>query len=209
VWAVLVLFVIVIGGIYSGIFNATEAAAVGVFCAFLIALVRRKLTKENTVASFKATLITTGMIFLLIICAQIFSYFVAVSRLSSALAGFISGLALPPLGILIAILILYVILGCIMEVFSAMLITMPILFPLVTNLGYDPIWFGVITVIMLEMGLITPPVGMNVFVIAGMARDVPMYTIFRGIWPFVFAMAVCITLLIIFPQIALFLPKHM
>jgi TRAP-type C4-dicarboxylate transport system permease large subunit len=96
-----------------------------------------------------------------------------------------------------------------MEVFSAMLITMPILFPLVTSLGYDPIWFGVITVIMLEMGLITPPVGMNVFVIAGMARDVPMYTIFKGIWPFVFAMVICIVLLIIFPQIALFLPKHM
>jgi C4-dicarboxylate transporter DctM subunit len=102
-----------------------------------------------------------------------------------------------------------VILGCIMEVFSAMLITMPILFPLVTSLGYDPIWFGVITVIMLEMGLITPPVGMNVFVIAGMARDVPMYTIFKGIWPFVFAMVICIVILIIFPQIALFLPKHM
>ena len=209
IWAVLVLFIIVIGGIYLGVFNATEAAAVGVFCAFLIALVRRKLTKENIVTSFRATLVTTGMIFLLIICAQIFSYFVAVSRLSSALAGFIGGLALPPLGILIAILILYVILGCIMEVFSAMLITMPILFPLVTSLGYDPIWFGVITVIMLEMGLITPPVGMNVFVIAGMARDVPMYTIFRGIWPFVFAMVLCVVLLIVFPQIALFLPKHM
>jgi len=209
IWAVLVLFILVIGGIYLGVFNATEAAAVGVFCAFLIALVRRKLTKENIVTSFRATLVTTGMIFLLIICAQIFSYFVAVSRLSSALAGFIGGLALPPLGILIAILILYVILGCIMEVFSAMLITMPILFPLVTSLGYDPIWFGVITVIMLEMGLITPPVGMNVFVIAGMARDVPMYTIFRGIWPFVFAMVLCVVLLIVFPQIALFLPKHM
>jgi TRAP-type C4-dicarboxylate transport system permease large subunit len=86
---------------------------------------------------------------------------------------------------------------------------MPILFPLVVSLGYDPIWFGVITVIMLEMGLITPPVGMNVFVIAGMARDVPMYTIFKGIWPFVFAMVICIVILIIFPQIALFLPKHM
>ena len=96
-----------------------------------------------------------------------------------------------------------------MEVFSAMLITMPILFPLVVSLGYDPIWFGVITVIMLEMGLITPPVGMNVFVIAGMARDVPMYTIFKGIWPFVFAMVICIVILIVFPQIALFLPKHM
>jgi len=209
VWAVLVLFIIVIGGIYSGVFNATEAAAVGVFCAFLIALGRRKLNKKNIMTSFRATLVTTGMIFLLIICAQIFSYFVAASRLSSALAGFIGGLAMPPLGILIAILILYVILGCIMEVFSAMLITMPILFPLVVSLGYDPIWFGVITVIMLEMGLITPPVGMNVFVIAGMARDVPMYTIFKGIWPFVLAMVICIVILIAFPQIALFLPKHM
>jgi len=209
IWAVMLLFIIVIGGIYTGIFNATEAAGVGTFCAFLIALVRRKLTKENIVTSFKATLVTTGMIFLLIICAQIFSYFVAVSRLSSALAGFIGGLALPPLGILIAILILYVILGCIMEVFSAMLITMPILFPLVMSLGYAPIRFGGITVIIRDMGWSTPPVGMNVFVIAGMARDVPMYTIFKGVWPFVLAMAVCIVILLIFPQIALFLPKHM
>jgi C4-dicarboxylate transporter, DctM subunit len=209
VWAVLLLFVIVIGGIYSGVFNATEAAGIGTFCAFLIALGRRKLTKENIVTSFRATLATTGMIFLLIICAQIFSYFVAVSRLSSALANFIGGLSLSPLGVLIAILILYVILGCIMEVFSAMLITMPILFPLIVSLGFNPIWFGVITVIILEMGLITPPVGMNVFIIAGMARDVPMYTIFKGVWPFVLAMAVCIVLLTAFPQIALFLPNHM
>jgi C4-dicarboxylate transporter, DctM subunit len=209
VWAVLLLFIIVIGGIYSGIFNATEAAGVGTFCAFLIALGRRKLTKENIMTSFRATLVTTGMIFLLIICAQIFSYFVAVSRLSSALAGFIGGLGLPPLGILIAVLILYILLGCIMEVFSAMLITMPIVFPLIVSLGFNPIWFGVITVIMLEMGLITPPVGMNVFVIAGMAQDVPMYTIFKGVWPFVIAMALCIVILTAFPQIALFLPNHM
>ena len=149
------------------------------------------------------------MIFVLIICAQIFSYFVAVSQLSAALAEFIGGLAIPPLGILIAILFLYVILGCIMEVFSAMLITMPIIFPLSVNQGFDPIWFGVLTVIMLEMGLITPPIGMNVFVIAGMAQDVPMYTIFRGVLPFVFALVVCIALLIMFPQIALFLPNAM
>ena len=209
VWAVIVLFLVVIGGIYSGVFTATEAAGVGAFCAFLIALSRGKLTRENVITSFKATMRTTGMIFLLIICAQIFSYFVAVSRLSSALAGFIGGLALPPLGILGAILILYIILGCIMEVFSAMLITMPILFPLIVSLGFNPIWFGVITVIMLEMGLITPPVGMNVFVIAGMARDVPMYAIFKGVWPFVIAMAACVAILIAFPQVALFLPNHM
>jgi tripartite ATP-independent transporter DctM subunit len=209
VWAVLLLFLIVIGGIYSGVFTATEAAGVGTFCAFLTALGRRKLTKENILTSFRATLRTTGMIFVLIICAQIFSYFVAVSQLSTALAEFIGGLAVPPLGILVAILILYIILGCIMEVFSAMLITMPILFPLSVSLGFDPIWFGVLTVIMLEMGLITPPIGMNVFVIAGMAREVPMYSIFKGIWPFVVALAVCISLLIVFPQIALFLPNAM
>ncbi len=209
VWAVLLLFLIVIGGIYSGVFTATEAAGIGTFCAFFIALIRGKLTKENIITSFRATIRTTGMIFVLIICAQLFSYFVAVSQLSAALAEFIGGLAVPPLGILIAILILYVILGCIMEVFSAMLITMPILFPLSVNLGFDPIWFGVLTVIMLEMGLITPPIGMNVFVIAGMARDVPMYTIFKGVWPFVVALVICIALLIVFPQIALFLPNAM
>jgi C4-dicarboxylate transporter DctM subunit len=209
VWAVLVLFLIVIGGIYSGVFTATEAAGIGTFCAFFIAVIRRKLTKQNIMTSFRATLRTTGMIFVLIICAQLFSYFVAVSRLSAALTGFIGGLAIPPLGILMAILLLYIILGCIMEVFSAMLITMPILFPIIVTLGFDPIWFGVITVIMLEMGLITPPIGMNVFVIAGMAQDIPMYTIFRGIWPFVIAMTVCIALLIAFPQIALFLPYAM
>lgn len=209
IWPVLLLFLLVIGGIYTGIFTTTEAAAVGTFCTFLIALFKKKLNKENLILSFKATLRTTGMIFVLIICAQIFSYFVAVSRLSGALASFIIQLPIHPIGVLIAILVLYLILGCIMEVFSAMLIITPIIYPMVIELGFNPIWFGVITVIMLEMGLITPPVGMNVFVIAGIARDVPMYTIFKGIWPFVFAMAFCIVLLILFPQIALFLPFRM
>jgi len=209
VWPVFLLFFLVIGGIYTGIFTTTEAAAIGTFCTFLIALGKRKLNKENLILSFNATLRTTGMIFVLIICAQIFSYFIAVSRVSASLASFIIGLPVPPIGILIAVLILYLLLGCVMEVFSAMLIITPIIYPMIIELGFHPIWFGVITVIMLEMGLITPPVGMNVFVIAGIARDVPMYTIFKGIWPFVFAMAICIVLLILFPEIALFLPYRM
>jgi len=208
-WALLILFLVVMGGIYAGIFTATEAAGAGAFVAFLIGLGRRRLTKETIIASFMNTLRTTGMVFILIICATFFGYFVAISGLAVALAGFIGTLPIPSLGVLIVVLLVFLILGCMMDAYSMMLIVVPIVYPVVLAIGVDPIFFGVLMVIMMEMGLITPPIGMNVFAMAGVARDISMYTIFRGVFPFVLAMAVCVAILIAFPQIALFLPNAM
>jgi C4-dicarboxylate transporter DctM subunit len=209
IWGVLILFLVVMGGIYGGILTPTEAAAAGAFSAFLIALLRRRVTRQNLSTAFMNTLTVTGFVFIIIIGAVLFGYFMAASGVSIALADFVSSLPVSPLGILIAILLLYLILGSLMDAFAMVLITMPILFPVILTLGFDPIWFGVLVVIMMEMGMITPPIGMNVFVIKGIARDVPMYTIFQGALPFVFAMGICVAIIVAFPQIALFLPNVM
>lgn len=209
VWGVFILFIIVMGGIYGGILTPTEAAAAGAFSAFLIALFRRKINKNNLITSFMNTLRVTGFVFVIIIGAVLFGYLMAASGVSIALANFVSGLPISRLGILIAILLLYLILGCLMDAFAMVLITMPILYPVVINLGYDPIWFGVLIVIMMEMGMITPPIGMNVFVLKGIARDIPMSMIFQGALPFVISMAIGVSILIAFPDIALFLPGAM
>jgi len=209
IWGVAVLFLMVMGGIYGGIFTPTEAAAAGAFGAFVIGLCRRRLTWSNILTSFRNTLRTTGMVFIIIIGAVLFGYLMASSGLTIALADFVTGLPLPPIGILISILLLFLVMGCLMDAFAMMLIIVPILFPVIINLEFDPVWFGVLVVIMMEMGMITPPIGMNVFVISGVARDVPMLTIFRGIMPFVLAMAVCVAVIVAFPQVALFLPAAM
>lgn len=206
VWTVLTLFVVVMGGIYSGIFTVNEAAGIGVFVAFLIALVRRRLTRANIVASLMNSLRATGMIFVLIIGAMLFNYFLALSGVTTALADFITNLPVPPIGIIIGILILYLILGCLMDAFAMLLILVPVVYPVVVGLGFDPIWFGTITVIMVETGLITPPIGLNVFIISGMARDVPITRIYRGITPFIIAALICVAIVVAFPQIALLVP---
>jgi len=209
IWGVMILFLLVMGGIYGGIFTPTEAAAAGAFSAFLIALGRRRLTKQNILTSLMNTLRTTGMVFVIIIGAVLFGYFMAASGLTTALTEFVVSLPLPPTGILIFILAFYLILGTAMDEYAMVLITMPVLFPVILGLGFDPIWFGVLVVIMMEMAMVSPPVGMTVFVISGIARDVPMYTVFRGAMVFAAAMALCIAILIAFPQIALFLPNAM
>jgi tripartite ATP-independent transporter DctM subunit len=168
------------GGIYGGILTPTEAAAAGAFSAFLISLLRRRVTRQNLVTAFMNTLMVTGFVFVVIIGAVLFGYFMAASGVSIALADFVTSLPVSPFGVLISILLLYLILGSLMDAFAMVLITMPILFPVVLSLGFDPIWFGVLVVIMMEMGMITPPIGMNVFVIRGIARDGPMYAIFQG-----------------------------
>ncbi len=209
IWGVAVLFLVVMGGLYTGLFTPTEAAAGGAFCAFLIALGRRRLTKENLINSFMNMAQTTGMVFIMLIGAIVFGYFLAASRLTTAMADCVVSLPLPALAILIGILILYVILGGIMDTFAWLMIVVPMLVPVIVKLGYDPIWFGVMTVIMMELGMITPPVAMNVFIMHGIARDIPMFTIYKGIVPYMIAMVVCVALLIAFPQIALFLPERM
>jgi C4-dicarboxylate transporter DctM subunit len=208
-WAVVVLFGLVMGGIYFGIFNATEAAAVGVVAAFFISLIRRRLSKEGLKRSVLNTIRTTGMIFVMVIGAMLFNYLLSLSGLTTALAEVCMGLPVPPVGIVIAIVLLYAILGALMDDWAMMLIVVPAVLPTVLALGFDPIWFGVITVIMMEMGMILPPVGFNVFVMAGMVKDVPMTEVYSGIWPFALAMAILVGFIIVFPDLALFLPRVM
>ncbi|MDH3883521.1 MAG: TRAP transporter large permease [Desulfobacterales bacterium] len=209
VWSMLVLFLVVMGGIYTGIFTPTEAAGIGAFGAFIFSVGKRKITRKNFVGALRMTAQTTAWIFIIVISAHIFGYFLAVTRIPSELADFMLELAVSKYVILAAVVFLYTILGMFLEGFSILVLTVPIIHPLMVSLGFDPIWFGVMIVIMMEMSLITPPVGVNVFVIKGVAKDVPMYTIFRGIWPFWIAMLVCLVILTIFPEIALFLPDTM
>lgn len=208
-WAMLLLFLLVIGGIYLGVFTPTEGGGVGAAGAFIIALIKRQLTWQAFLSSLGSTLVITAMVFILLIGAYIFGAFIAVSKLPFVLSDMASGSAMPPLVILIGILIVYLVLGAVSDILSAFVLTLPIVFPVAVALGYDPIWFGVILVIMVQMGLITPPIGLDVFVVGGIAKDIPMDTIFRGVFPFVGAMFVCIAILIAFPQIATFLPSMM
>jgi tripartite ATP-independent transporter DctM subunit len=208
-WGMLLLFIIVMGGIYVGIFTPNEAAGVGAFGAFIFSLLKGKINMKSLVWCLLETGKTTAMIFLIIIGANIFSTFLGLARLPISLADFIATLALPKIAILIGIILIFIALGCVMDCYAIMILTVPIIFPVIETLQIDPIWFGVIMVIVLEIGLITPPVGLNVFVIKNAAPDVPLTTMFKGIWPFLISALIAIVLLIIFPQIALFLPSFM
>ncbi len=205
----ILLFMLVMGGIYFGIFTPTEAAGIGAFGAFLILLIRRKLNMATLVQGLLDSARTTTMIFLIIIGANILTYFLSISQLPMRLSEFLQMLHLNRYVILCAILLLYAILGCIMDGFSMIILTIPVLFPLIKAYGFDTIWFGVLMVIVLEMGLITPPVGLNVFIIKGVAGNIPMNIIFRGIWPFLIACVMAIIVIILFPQIATFIPYRM
>lgn len=208
-WGMLLLFVVVIGGIYLGVFTPTEAAGIGAFGSFLFALFRKRLTLATLVECLMETGRTTAFIFLIIIGANIFSSFLGLSRIPMELADFIAGLHLPRVLILAFIILIYIALGCVMDCYAIMILTVPIIFPVIQSLQFDPIWFGVLMVIVLEIGLITPPVGLNVFVLKTAAPKVPLGTIFEGIWPFMIAAVVAISAITIFPQIATYLPSHM
>lgn len=208
-WPMLFLFGLVMGGIYYGVFTPTEAGGIGAFGAFIIALVKKKLDMQIFVESMLATGSMTAMIFLIIIGASVFSSFLALTGIPMLLADTIVNLALPKIIILLIMILTFVVLGCVMDCFAIMILIVPIIFPIIQTLGFNPIWFGVIMVIVLEVGLITPPVGLNVFVIKGAVPDVPLTTIFKGVWPFMIAAVACIVIIIFFPQIALFLPSNM
>jgi len=209
VWGMLALFVLVMGGIYIGVFTPTEAAGIGAFGAFVFSIYKRNMTWKHFMDSLRMTGQNTGMIFIIVIGAYVFGYFLAVTRIPFELADYMSGLKLSPYIILAGVILIYTILGMFLDGWAIMVLTIPIIHPMMVDLGFDPIWFGVMVVIMLEMALITPPVGVNVFVIKGVSRDVPMYTIFRGIWPFWVAMLISLIILTVFPEIALFLPNTM
>jgi C4-dicarboxylate transporter DctM subunit len=200
-WAMLCLFLLVMGGIYGGWFTPSEAGAIGAFGAIIISAISGKMTRENMMASILEAARTTAMIVLIIAGAFIFMKFMAVSRLPSWLADFVAGLPFSPMIIMMLILLLYIILGMFLD-------TLPILFPVIISLGFDPIWYGVVMVRVMEVGLITPPMGLNVFILAG-ATDTPLGIIFRGIVPFLIADILHIALLVAFPGISLFLVRMM
>lgn len=208
-WSILTLFFLVIGGLYTGWFTPTEAAGVGASGAFVITIIKKKLTWENLKESLSQTTKTTAMVFLILIGAHIFGYFLTISQIPDQLSVLATEAGLNRYVVLSLLVLAYIILGCFMEGLAIMVLTIPIVFPLVLDMGFDPIWFGVIITLVMEMSLITPPVGINVFIISGISKEVPMYTIFRGVLPFWVAMLACIVLLVVFPQLALYLPQTM
>lgn len=208
-WIVLLLFLLVLGGLYFGVFTPTEAAGVGAFGAFIFASGRGKLGWHAFKDSLFETLRNTAMILIIVLGAMILGYFLAISRVTFVIADTIAGMELNRYIVLTSILVFLLFLGTVLDAPAMILLVTPIFYPLATKLGFDPIWFGIIIVRMCEMALITPPVGLNVFVIKGVAKDVPMYTIFRGIIPFLIADIFHVVLLIVFPQLALFLPSMM
>ena len=203
----LAIFVLVIGGLFGGWFTPTEAAGVGAFSVLALSVITRRLTWKGFSESIYTTTTTTAMIMIIVLGAIIFNKFVAVTRVPFALADWVSGLSLPPLLIMAMIIVVYIIGGCFMDALGLILLTVPIFFPVAVKLGFDPIWFGIIITRVSEIGVITPPVGINVYVMKGVAKDVPLVTIFRGIVPFLMADIVSVFLLLFVPQIALFLPS--
>jgi len=209
VWGVVVLLLVVIGGIYGGVFTPTEAAAIGSAGAFLFALGRRTLTVSGFFQIFSNTCRTTASIFVVMIGAIVFSNFINVAGLPRELTAFLDSMSLPPMAILCIILLIYILLGCVLETVSMLLLTIPIFYPIVSQLGFDPIWFGIVLVVVIEIGLITPPIGLNIFVVSASQSDIPVKRVIVGVLPFVIADLVLLILLVSFPQISLFLPTHM
>lgn len=207
--AMIGIVVVTIGGIYSGFFTAGEAAGVGAFLAFVLAVIRRAVTRESLTTTLLQTVRTTAFAFLILIGAHVFNPFLALTQIPTDLAELLTSTNLSPHGILMILLATFIVLGTFLEGFAILVLTLPIVHPLIIQLGFDPIWFGVVMVIVLEMGLISPPVGVNVFVVKGIAEDVPMSQIFIGILPFWLAMGVCLAIIVAFPQIALVLPNTM
>jgi tripartite ATP-independent transporter DctM subunit len=209
VWETLLVFFIVMGGIYLGFVNPTEAGAIGATALFVIVISKLKLTwKSLSAALLEATRISVLVLFL-VAGANVFSYFLALSTIPASVSTWMAGLKISPFAVLAILVFIYVLLGCFLDAISMMVLTMPVIFPVIKTLGFDPIWFGVVCVIMMEAGLITPPVGLNVYTLAGVVKEVPMETIFRGSIPFVFAMIGVVILITVFPGIALYLPSMM
>ena len=203
----LILFALVVGGLFMGWFSPTQAGAAGAFGALLIGLSRRQLNWQGFLFAIKDALRISCMVMVIVTGAIIFGHFMAVAKIPMVLSEWVGGLPLPPAAIMAIIVILYLLGGCFMDALALITLTVPIIYPVVLTLGFDPIWFGVIIVLVTEMGVITPPVGVNVYVIKGIAEDVPLETIFRGIFPFLIALVVAVAILIAFPQIATFLPS--
>ncbi len=209
VWAPLLLFVFVIGGLYGGLFTPTEAGGMGAGGAFLIGVLRGRLSRKDIRASLLQATRTAAAVFTVLIGALLFGYFLTVTQTPQKVTMFLTSLGLGRYGVLALIMLMYLLLGCLMDALAMVILTVPIMFPVILHLGFDPIWFGVIIVMTVELGLIHPPVGMIVFVIKSVVHDVDFLTIFKGVLPFILTDLLRLTILIIFPMIALFLPSRM
>jgi C4-dicarboxylate transporter, DctM subunit len=203
---VIALFLLVLVGLFAGVFSSNEAGAIGAFGAFVIVLLKRKMTWKSFIDSVKGATLSTCFILTITIGAMIFSNFLAVAGFSEMFRGWMTGLNVPPFVIILVIVLLYVVLGCFMDGLSMLMLTLPILYPIIVDLGYPLVWFGVISTLLVEMALISPPVGMNVYVVTGITK-VPMGRVFKGVMPFFAAMFVGIIILWIFPDIIMFLPN--
>jgi len=209
VWSPLLLFLFVIGGLYGGLFIPTEAGAVGAVGAFAIGVLRGKLPGASILQALLQATRTAAAVFTVLIGALLFGYFLTITQTPQHVTGFLTGLGVGPYGVLALILLMYLALGCLMDAMAMIILTVPIVFPVVTALGFDPIWFGVVIVMTVELGLIHPPVGMNVFVIKSVIKDVNMSTIFVGVLPFVVTDIIRLVILVAFPAIATWLPLRM
>jgi tripartite ATP-independent transporter DctM subunit len=213
IWASMLLFVFVIGGLYGlpflPRFTPTEAGGVGATGAFLIGLFTGRLNKDKILISLLQATRTAAAVFTVLIGALIFGYFLTVTQTPQKVTEFLTGLGLGSYGVLALIMLMYLVLGCLMDAMAMIILTVPIIFPVVTHLGFNPIWFGIIIVMTVELGLIHPPVGMNVFVIKSVVKDVSFTTIFKGVVPFIITDLIRLVILIAFPMIALWLPSQM
>ncbi len=209
IWEPLSIFVVVMGGIYLGFFTPTEAGAIGATLLFLVALCKKRLTLATMKEALQEAVRISVMVLFLVAGASVFSYFLALSTIPMAVSAGVVGLEVSRYVILAIIILIYLFLGCFLDSISMMVLTMPVIFPMIVALNFDPIWFGVIAVLMMEAGLITPPMGLNIFTVAGVARDIPVETIFRGVAPFLFAIFAVVFVITFFPKFALFLPAMM
>jgi len=205
----LLLFFLVMGGLFVGFFTPTEAGAVGALGTLMLAIIRRNLTWQGFMKALFETTRISCMILVIVAGATVFGHFLAISRIPFDIANWISGLQLPSYAIMFFIILVYLLGGCFIDSLALIMLTVPIFYPVVFQLGYDPLWFGVIIVLVTQIGVITPPVGINVYVVSGVARDVPLHVIFKGVIPLLIALIIGTLLLIPFPQIALFLPSLM
>jgi len=209
VWETLVIFLLVIGGIYTGVFTPTEAAGVGATLLFIITAAKRKLTTKALLSSLNESIRISVMVLFLVAGANVFSYFLALSTIPMKMSMWIGGLPISKYVILSIIVSIYLVLGCFLDAISMMILTLPVIFPVVVTLGFDPIWFGVICVLMMGAGLITPPMGLCVFTVAGIAEDASLEEVFQGALPFLIAILFVTFLITLFPQLALVLPGMM
>ncbi len=205
----IILFILVMGGLFLGFFTPTEAGAAGAALALLISVISGQMNLKKFWMAVNDSLKISCMIMVIILGAVIFGRFLAITRLPFEAAGFVAGLPIPPLVIIMVICLIYVIGGMVMDALALLLVTIPIFFPVVTAMGYDPLWFGVLITVVTTLGAITPPVGVNTFIVASMAKDVPMTDVFKGVTYFMVAYCLCVALMLAFPGIVTFIPHLM